>query len=169
VLAPQRIAAAIINDVGPDLSDKGLDRIRSYVGKDVRFASWDEAADAIAANNNHVPARYSHEDWVRVARRVCREERGEIRFDYDMAIVVPFSTPAPQVDLWPLFGALARKPLLVVRGEKSDLLTAATARDMRKAAPGVKFAVVEGVGHAPELIEPEASAAIDAFLAGLDD
>ena len=101
-----------------------------------------------------------------MARRNCREDNGEIRFDYDMAIAEPFKTagPAPQVDLWPLFTALAQKPLLVVRGEKSDLLTTQTTDKMQTVAPGMKLAVVPGVGHAPELNEPEAIAAVDEFL-----
>ena len=164
-IAPQRIAATILNDIGPEIGNAGLDRIRSYVGKDVRFTSWDEAADRIANNVGRVPPSYKQEDWVRMARRVCREEGGEIRFDYDMAIVVPFeAAPTPTVDMWPLFGALAQKPLLVIRGELSDLLSAEAAAKMQSAAPQAKFAVVPGVGHAPELDEPEALAAIDAFL-----
>jgi pimeloyl-ACP methyl ester carboxylesterase len=100
-----------------------------------------------------------------MAHRVCREDNGEIRFDYDMAIVVPFeASPAPTVDMWPLFMTLAQKPLLVVRGEKSDLLSADAAAKMQAAAPAVRFAVVPGVGHAPELDEPEALEATDAFL-----
>ena len=164
--APQRIAAAIINDVGPDVDPAGINRILTYVGKDVRFKSWDEAADTIAANYGSKFDRFTHADWVAMARRNCREEGGEIRFDYDMAIAEPFKTagPVPQVDLWPLFAALGQKPLLVVRGEKSDLLTAATADKMLAAAPGMKLAVVPGVGHAPELNEPEAVSAIDEFL-----
>jgi len=164
--APQRIAAAIINDVGPDVDPAGINRILTYVGKDVRFSSWDEAADTIAANYGSKFDRFTHADWVAMARRNCREKNGEIRFDYDMAIAEPFRTagPAPQVDLWPLFAALGHKPLLVVRGEKSDLLTAETAAKMQAVAPGMKLAVVSGVGHAPELSEPEAVAAIDEFL-----
>ena len=102
-----------------------------------------------------------------MARRNCREENGEIRFDYDMAIAEPFKTtgPMPHIDLWPLFAALAQVPLLVVRGERSDLLTAATASRMQQVAPAMKLATVSGVGHAPELNEPEAVAAIDEFLA----
>jgi pimeloyl-ACP methyl ester carboxylesterase len=164
--APQRIAAAIINDVGPDVDPAGVNRILTYVGKDVRFSSWDEAADTIAANYGSKFDRFTHSDWVAMAKRNCREENGEIRFDYDMAIAEPFRTagPVPQVDLWPLFAALGHKPLLVVRGEKSDLLTAETAAKMRAIAPAMKLAVVAGVGHAPELSEPEAVAAIDEFL-----
>lgn len=168
-MAPQRIAACILNDVGPDVDVEGVSRILSYVGKDLRFGSWDEAAAAIESNQKGAFEDYSRDDWVKMAKRNCREENGEIRFDYDMAIAEPFKTtgPTPHIDLWPLFSALARKPLLVVRGEKSDLLTAATAVKMQETALGAKLATVTGVGHAPELNEPEAVAAIDAFLAAL--
>jgi pimeloyl-ACP methyl ester carboxylesterase len=167
--APQRIKASILNDVGPDVDSAGIERILTYVGKDVRFSSWDEVADVIAGNYGEAFERYTHEDWVKMAKRNCREEAGEIRFDYDMAIAEPFKTlgAAPQADLWPLFEALSRKPLLVVRGAKSDLLTAATAAKMQAMAGHMKLAVVPGVGHAPELNEPEAVEAIDAFLGDL--
>ncbi|MFL6744390.1 MAG: alpha/beta fold hydrolase, partial [Sphingomicrobium sp.] len=120
-LAPQRIAAAILNDVGPELSDAGLDRIKSYVGKGVQFKDWDEVARAIASNNSHAFESYTADDWIRMAKRNMREDNGEIVFDYDMAIAEPFKAagPAPEIDMWPLFAALARKPLLVIRGANS--------------------------------------------------
>ncbi len=169
-MAPQRIAATILNDVGPDVDPSGVDRILTYVGKDVRFASWDEAGRAIAANYGAAFDRYTHEDWVKMAKRNCREDDGEIRFDYDMAIAEPFKAagPTPDIDLWPLFRLLGSKPLLVVRGEKSDLLTAATAERMCREVPDMQLAVIPGVGHAPELNEPEAVTAIDAFLGGVE-
>ena len=166
---PQRIYATILNDIGPDVEPGGVDRILTYVGKDRRFKSWDETAEAIAANYGASFDRYTHEDWVKMAKRNCREDKGEIRFDYDMAIAEPFKTsgPTPHVDLWPFFAVLAQKPLLVVRGAKSDLLTMSTATKMQEVAPSMKLVVVPGVGHAPELNEPEAVAAIDEFLGGL--
>jgi pimeloyl-ACP methyl ester carboxylesterase len=168
-MAAQRIFATIMNDVGPDVDVEGVNRILTYVGNDRRFGSWDEAADAIAANYGASFERYTHDDWVKMAKRNCREENGEVRFDYDMAIAEPFKTtgPTPHVDLWPFFRVLAEKPLLVVRGAKSDLLTEATARRMQQVAPDMKLVVVPGVGHAPELNEPKAVAAIDEFLAKL--
>jgi pimeloyl-ACP methyl ester carboxylesterase len=167
-IAPERIAGAILNDIGPELELAGVDRIRTYVGKDVRFASWEAAAAAIAANNLHIPESYGDADWLKAARRNCREEKGEIRFDYDPAIAVPFeaAVTAPAVDLWPSFQVLAAKPLLVVRGERSDLLSAAALDRMREAAPSATFVTVPGVGHTPMLDEHEAVAAIDAFLSG---
>jgi pimeloyl-ACP methyl ester carboxylesterase len=170
VLAPQRIAGAILNDVGPEVGQSGIDRIKTYLGKDIRFRDWDEAAEAIAGNYGASFDRYTHDDWVKMAKRNCREENGEIRFDYDMAIALPFNTggETPQVDMWPLFAALAQKPLLLVRGAKSELLAAETAARMQAEAPQMKFALVQGVGHAPELNEPEALSAIEDFLVSFD-
>ncbi len=169
-MAPERIAASILNDVGPDVDVAGVERILSYVGKDSRFRSWDEAAETIAANYGASFDRYTHDDWLKMAKRNCREENCEIRFDYDMAIAEPFKRtgPVPRVDLWPLFAALGSKPLLVVRGAKSDLLTEKTVARMEEVAPRMKLATVQGVGHAPELNEPEAIAAIDGFLDGIE-
>jgi pimeloyl-ACP methyl ester carboxylesterase len=169
VMAPQRIAAAILNDVGPELTTAGLDHIQLYVGKDVRFRSWDEAAAAIAASQGSAFPGYSHADWLAMARRNCREDNGEIRFDYDMAIADVFKTagPTPKIDLWPLFVTLGQKPLLVVRGEISDLLAGPALVKMHAAVPSLRSVTIPGIGHAPTLDEPEALAAIDGFLASL--
>ncbi len=168
-LAPRRIAAAILNDVGPELSQEGLDRIKTYVGRDVRFASWDDAARALAATNRNLPATHTHADWLEMARRTCRQDGGEIRFDYDMAIAHPFNAKgaAPTIDMWPLFDALAAKPLLVLRGEHSDLLSADALTAMQQAAPDGRFVSVPGLGHPPDLSEPASVAAIDSFLSAL--
>ena len=76
----------------------------------------------------------------------------------------PGEAPPPAPDLWPLFKGLAAGPLLTIRGGTSDLLSADIARRMREAAPGMAYAEVSGVGHAPMLDEPQALAAIDALL-----
>jgi len=168
-MAPERIKAGILNDVGPDVAPGGVDRILTYVGKDRRFANWDEAAAAVEAAQGSQYEKFGRDDWVAMAKRNCREENGEIRFDYDMAIAEPFKSlgATPAVDLWPFFEALAQKPLLVIRGEKSDLLTPETAAKMQRVAPQLKLATVPGVGHAPELDEPVAAAAIEDFLGSL--
>jgi pimeloyl-ACP methyl ester carboxylesterase len=169
LLAPQRIAAAILNDVGPELAQAGLDRIQQYVGRGERFASWDEAADAIAVHQAAAFPGYRRSDWLAMARRNCVEREGAIVFDYDPAIADAFRMAGgqPKIDLWPLFEALAQKPLLVVRGELSELLTAAAFKRMQEVAPMGHFVTVPGVGHAPMLDEPEAVAAIESFLGAL--
>jgi pimeloyl-ACP methyl ester carboxylesterase len=168
VTAPQRIAAAILNDVGPELNQAGLDRIRIYVGKGEEFAGWHEAAKAIAGNQSAAFPSYDESAWLAMAQRNCREKDGKIVFDYDPAIADVFKAgPTPKIDLWPLFAALAQKPLLVIRGERSELLSAETLEKMKGAAPDAWVAAVTNVGHPPMLDEPEAIAAIDAFLDSL--
>jgi len=167
-MQPQRIAAAILNDVGPALTPVGLERIQSYVGNDTRFRTWDEAAAAIKANQGPAFPNYNHDDWLAMVRRNCCEDNGEIRFDYDMAIIIPFeAAPTPKIDMWPLFRALGEKPLLVVRGEISDLLSAESLAKMHDAVPDMKSVTVPQTGHAPMLDEPEAEAAIDDFLSAV--
>ena len=169
-MAPQRIAATILNDVGPELNAVGLDRIMDYVGKGGEFHSWDEAAGAIRRNVGSAHPDYTDADWVKMAQRLCREHRGVIVFDYDLAIAHPFEAkgPVPKIDMWPLFETLGEKPLLVVRGEISELLTPDALERMHEAAAEMKSVTVPRVGHAPMLDEPEAAAAIDRFLASLD-
>ena len=170
-IAPERIAAAILNDVGPELGDAGLDHIRKYVGRGERFANWDEAAQVIRGNQQAAFPNYGAADWHAAAHRHCREKDGRVEFDYDPAIADAFkdAEATPKVDMWPLFMALARKPLLVVRGELSELLHPETLERMRAAAPDMKSVTVAQVGHAPMLDEPEAAAAIDSFLDSLPD
>jgi pimeloyl-ACP methyl ester carboxylesterase len=163
---PDRIAAAVVNDVGPTLEEAGLARIRTYVGKGVEFADWNEAAAYVAGINNHLPASNGPGDWERAARRLCREHDGRIVFDYDMAIGRAFNEPgsSPVFDMWPLYRQLARKPLLILRAEHSDLLSAETAAAMEGVGADTQLVCVPGVAHAPELSEPAAVEAIDAFL-----
>ncbi len=165
---PQRISATVLNDVGPELEQSGIDRIRHYVGKPVRFRDWDEAAEYIAEINRGLPASNGRDDWVRAARRVGKEDGDGIIFDYDMAIAEPFNQrndgAAPAFDLWPLYKKLESAPLLIVRGELSDLLSPSAAQAMLEAHPNAELVTVPGVGHAPELNEAEAVAAIDRLL-----
>ncbi len=164
--AAERIAGAVLNDVGPELDPAGLERIRTYVGKQVHFRSWDEAAAAFQDKFGRVHPRYAPLDWLRYAKRVARATEAGVELDYDMAIAEPFSTieaePAP--DAWPLLKGLAGRPVLILRGESSDLLSPAVAERMRSAIPGAQLVSVPGVGHAPDFDEPETIEALDRLL-----
>ena len=166
VLDEDRIAAAILNDVGPELAEAGLERIRNYVGTEPIFATWDEAVTAVKSNQGGLPVDWDAADWKALAHRLCSErDDGSIRFDYDPAIAVPFRTSATgTVDMWPLFDALARKPVLALRGEHSELFTAAALERLGQRSATVSTVTVPRVAHPPDLAEPEAAAAIDAFL-----
>lgn len=170
-MRPDLIAGAILNDIGPEIATEGLTRIGGYVGAAEPAATWAEAAQRARAVNGVALPNLTDADWMTFARRTWREvEPGRIIPDYDPAIAQAFAgAPAGSTqsspDLWPLFMALAvNRPLLLIRGAKSDLLTAGTAGRMQALAPQMRRLDIEGVGHAPTLDEPVARSAILDFL-----
>ncbi|MDB5453286.1 MAG: alpha/beta hydrolase fold protein [Caulobacteraceae bacterium] len=167
-IKPAAVAASVLNDVGPELSPVGLTRIGGYVGGGGPVVDWSDAARYAAMINGVAFPDYAETDWDRFARRLFDEKDGALALAYDPDISAPFKVaptgPAP--DLWPLLKGLAAcGPLLLVRGEISDLIDADIAARMREAAPSMAYAEVPRVGHAPELTEPAAWAAIERLLA----
>lgn len=166
--APQRIAAAVINDVGPYLEPAGLRRIAGYVGQGRAYPTWMHAARALRENQDAAFPGYAVQDWLAMAKRVMTVSgNGRIVFDYDMKIAEPFvgMDVNKQPDIWAGVEALAGKPVTILRGELSDLLSRDTLKRMVVRLPGCETVTIPGVGHAPTLIEPEAEAAIDRLLA----
>ncbi|MNH76538.1 Non-heme chloroperoxidase [compost metagenome] len=171
-IKPKAIAAAILNDVGPELAPEGLARIAAYAGQPLVIETWADAAAYARRINETALPHYTEADWAAFARRTFREgAEGAPVLDYDPDISAPIKAAGAKAlipNLWPYFRALARrKPTLLLRGATSDLLSPAIVAKMRKAAPAMAYAEVPGVGHAPMLDEPEARAAIFEFLAGV--
>ena len=168
---PDLLTGVVINDIGPEIDPKGMARIQGYVGGSGPFRSWEEAAEAARAINGVAfPNETSQDFWIAFAKRLCREtESGEIVLDYDPAIAKPVEAgDAAPPDLWPVFDALKDTPLLVVRGEISDILPKETTQTMAEHHPDMRLAEVPAVGHAPLLTEPAAWSAIDAFLSEIE-
>ncbi len=160
----ERIAGALLNDIGPVVDSAGIDRIMGYVGKATRFAGWDEAIDQVSSRNLDVYPDYSRAEWERFVRRMAREDGSSVIFDYDMAIASNFESAATAPEIWPLFQALDGRPVTILRGELSDLLNAEVAARMATEISDVELVTVPHVGHAPSLDEPESLAALDRLL-----
>ena len=171
-LNPRIVAAAILNDIGPEADRAGLGRIAAYSGRPVQTPTWADAAAYAREINGVAFPHYGDADWDAFARRIFREGAdGAPTLDYDPDISVPIKAGGARAltpNLWPHFRRLARRrPTLLIRGETSDLLSPAIAGRMRKAAPSMRYVEVPGVGHAPMLDEPEAKAEIFEFLRDL--
>lgn len=166
---PGVVAGAVLNDIGPVIEPEGLERIRDYVGQGRSFPTWMHAARALIESQGQAHPGFAIADWLAMAKRLMTVgQNGRIVFDYDMKIAEPFARQggeAPAVDLWPAFGALATVPVLGLRGELSDILSAETHAAMAQRLPLGEFLTIARVGHAPTLDEPEAIAAIDRLLA----
>jgi len=167
---PGRVAAAVINDIGPKIESAGLSRIGVYVGQGRIYPTWIHAARSMASVHSEAFPGYDLEAWIEMAKRtMVVSQNGRISYDYDMAIAEPFKQPgnAAPPDLWPAFDALANVPMVLVRGALSDLLSPETVAEMGNRNPAMTHITVPGVGHAPMLNEPEARGAIDALLTAI--
>lgn len=166
--APDRVLGAAMNDVGPELKTEGLGAIAGYLGKTPPFATLDAAAAARLGDPAFpdVPL----ERWRQMIGNTTRETGDGLVIDYDPALreaVFGSPPPDPAPDLWPLFDALAAKPLALIWGMNSDLLSEATVARMQARAPGMILAKVPNRGHTPFLDEPEALAALTTWLEAL--
>ena len=167
-MQPERIAGALLNDIGPVIEPAGLKRIAEYVGQGRSFPTWMHAARALQETHADAFPAYAVTDWLAMAKRTMTlSGAGRIVFDYDMDIAQAFAAldpDAPAADLWPGIDGLRGRPVTLVRGALSGLLSEATFAKMGRRLPDAELVTVAGVGHAPMLDEPEAAAAIDRLL-----
>jgi pimeloyl-ACP methyl ester carboxylesterase len=165
------LAGVLLNDVGPELDKAGLSRIRGYVGRPAQYPTWMHTARAVAEANAAVYPTYEVEDWLKMAKRLHRlTSAGRIVLDYDMKIAEPFRVPGNEAgpDMWLAFEALRSIPTLVVRGDRSDILSADTAARMAASLERGELVTIAQTGHAPTLDEPQAAKAIDRLLARIE-
>jgi len=169
---PNRIAGALLNDIGPVIETAGIEHIRGYLGHARSLPTWMHAARALEEMQSIAHPTFTIEDWLVMAKRcMVLGQHGRIGFDYDMGIADPFNAtgdPTPAPDMWPAFEALSGRPLVLVRGGLSGLLSEATAAEMKRRVPDMEQVTVPQVGHAPTLDEPEAVEALDRLLARIE-
>lgn len=167
------VAAAVLNDAGPEISDEALRRIAAYAGKPLSPMGRADAAAYVQRIAQSVYPRYGQAEWEAMVERTFRMlPDGRWVLDYDPAIVRtinPWMLRLLRPLIWRAYRKLARAcQTLLVRGETSDILGRDLAMRMVAAAPGTLLAEVPEVGHAPSLSEPEARAAIADFLARVE-
>ena len=158
-LAGSPIERLVLNDVGPTIEPASLQRIGSYLGQPQHWASEDEAADALwAISQGFGP--HSRAQWLALTRPQLQPDGAGFKPRSDPAIAVPMRAITPelarlgQAALWQAYEQV-RCPTLLLRGEQSDLLSAATAKAMTERGPRARLQLVPGVGHAPTLVQPE--------------
>ena len=163
---PKLVSRIVLNDVGPEVDPRGLERIRGYAGRAAPVRSWAEAAAQVRADYGAAWPDLSDARWDEIARLSYRANaQGVPEADADPLIREPLkSSSAATPDLWPLWRALGRLPILVIRGAHSDILSVTTLARMQRENPGLEVLTVANRGHAPLLDEPGCVAAIERFL-----
>jgi pimeloyl-ACP methyl ester carboxylesterase len=161
------IGRLVVNDVGPLIEPAALARIGDYVGKDPTFATYAEVEHYVrtvsAPFGDLTDAQWRHLTTTNVRQR----PDGRWGLAYDPGIALPFKAAQtqPPADLWGVWEAI-RCPVLVLRGERSDLLSAETATAMAERAANATLLEFRGVGHAPMLLDPHQIDPVVRFLRG---
>jgi pimeloyl-ACP methyl ester carboxylesterase len=164
-----RVSGVVLNDMGPEVDPKGLERIKSYAGRLPKPKDWDDAIAQTRMIFGSAWPNLSIERWSALTRRGYREdEKGVLYVDADPMIGEMLrAAPAATANLWTFWKALRGIPMLAIRGAQSDILSAATFAKMKAENPELTQLEVAQRGHAPLLDEPECVAAIDALLSQL--
>ena len=171
-MRPTAIAGCVLNDIGPVIDPKGLMRIKGYVGKLPQPRTYEEGAEILRRLFDAQFPKLTAEDWLASARRAFKQANGALVPTYDVNLAktlegVDFEKPFPP--LWAQFDALGNVPVMVIRGEHSDLLTPATVEAMRARRQTLETIDVPDQGHAPLLAEADVIARIAAFVDRCDD
>jgi pimeloyl-ACP methyl ester carboxylesterase len=171
VARPTTVAALVLNDIGPVIEPRGLARIKTYVGRMPPPDDWEDAERIMRRLHGAQFTALTDADWRAYTQLTFRNDNGRPAGDYDPALArtfdgVEFDKPVPT--LWKEFATLAGVPVLVIRGENSDLLSAETVAAMRAAHPQIEIMIVPGQGHAPLLIHQQPIQRIAAFVASAD-
>lgn len=164
---PGVFSHVVLNDIGPELSKVGLDRISSYVGQGGPISTWEEAVAYNRSINSVAFPTLSDDQWETFTRQLFSERDGAPYLDYDPAIsqaVKADDGSAVPPDFWPVYQLLNAQPLMLVRGAISDLLNNEIKDRMMDEVPGLEYLEVPEVGHAPMLIDERVTDAIERFI-----
>jgi pimeloyl-ACP methyl ester carboxylesterase len=168
---PFPIRKLVLNDVGPTISWQAIERIGSYLGDPLRFASVEEAAEALRRISIGF-GPHTQAQWLALTRPMLKpapEGDGRLMLHYDPAIAVPFRALTPEssaqseVVLWQLYDAI-RAETLLLRGTESDLFARETALAMTQRGPQARLVEFAGVGHAPTLVAEDQVRTVCDFL-----
>ena len=168
---PVPVRKLVLNDVGPAIEWQALQRIGQYLGNAPRFASLEQAAQAMwvisTSFGPHTP-----EQWLALSKHMVKpmaDEKGGVTLHYDPAIAVPFrsitqeAAAQGEVALWQVYDNIKAQTLLL-RGANSDLLSSGTAQAMTQRGPKARLIEFASVGHAPTLIAADQVQVVGDFL-----
>ncbi|MFT4079118.1 alpha/beta fold hydrolase [Rhodomicrobium sp.] len=172
ITRPAAIGCAILNDIGPAIETAGLARIMGYTGKIPVPADWDEAVRVVRDINRRQFTALDNAGWRSWTRQLFNEDaEGRPAPAYDPNIgkalsEIDISKPVPT--MWEHFESLRSVPVMVIRGEHSDLLSAATVQEMQARHPRLTPVLIPNEGHAPLLKDRFSERLIADFLIDAD-
>ncbi len=154
-MVPERVAGIVLIDVGHRLEPEGVRKIVDFMTAHESFASLDEAAAAIA---EYLPQRRSPNP-ASLSRNLRQRDDGRWEWKHSVGKRVRerqaagVDVPHPAEHLDQVTEGLADSaakltcPVLILRGERSDVLSDEGADDLLQLIPDARLAIVEKAGH----------------------
>ena len=154
----------VMNDVGCHIPKSAIERIGQYLGQEGAYESIEALEGDIRAVSPF--GALTAEQWRHLALHSAKQdEDGRWRFRYDPGVAKNYAAAAPaDVDLRPYWNQV-HGPVLVIRGEHSDLLLPETLEEMKR-RPRTESLVVRDTGHCPMLMDEQQVGTIRRFLLG---
>ncbi|WP_339778068.1 alpha/beta hydrolase [uncultured Thalassospira sp.] len=149
-VAPKRISRILLNDIGPELAQDAVDRIKSYVGGTPEFTSIAEI-DAILRTIYAPFGLENDAEWAELALNSTRRlPNGKYAMHYDPRVMAVFRDQIDDYDGWDMFNRLSC-PVTLFSGAQSDLVPETIVKKMQDARPDMAVLSLENCGHAPYL------------------
>ena len=165
-----RVRSLVLNDNAPELAQPAIDRIRAYAGQPPAFDTVPEL-EAFFRQVYQPYGWLNDAQWRRLTETsVRRLPDGRVTPHYDPAMVRQFIVHPDDYRIWEHYDAIT-VPVLLLRGEESDLVLPDTVPQMHARGPGAlgRLQVIEvpGCGHAPALNVPQQLAWVSDFIASV--
>jgi pimeloyl-ACP methyl ester carboxylesterase len=161
-----RYKKIIMNDLGIKIEKTGLERIVQSQLQPLPN-TWNEAI-ALLQEQYKNKMTLSLDEWKYFAENLYIDSNGTPQKDYDMAIIYALKEFLDSNQDLPVFDEffklLVNTPVLLIRGENSDILSMNTVYKMQAMHPTMQFLEVKNRGHVPFLNEPECIDSICNFL-----
>jgi pimeloyl-ACP methyl ester carboxylesterase len=150
------IRRLVINDIGPSIPWPALRRIGDYLrSAPVDFPTF-AAAEAYFREILAPFGQLTPEQWGHITKHsVVATPEGRYRLRYDPRIAEAFRPGRMyNLSLWDYWDAI-KGPVLVLRGQDSDLLPGDIAVQMTRRGPRAELIEIAGCGHAPPLMSDD--------------
>jgi pimeloyl-ACP methyl ester carboxylesterase len=151
-VSPGIASAVVLVDIVPNMEQSGANRIHNFMADRVEsgFGSLDEVADAIAQYNPHRPRPTDLDGLTANLRR--RGDRWYWHWDPQFISGAAPHPPFEITDADRMHAAVeaivcSGVPMLLIRGQVSDLVSQERADEFLARFPQVEFTDVRGAGH----------------------
>lgn len=164
---PGLVRKLVLNDAAPEFDAVGIARHAALMHRNATPSNWSDCAAQLERDKGAEFPQFDTRDWQDMARQIWRDENGKPVIDTAKDLkrwsnLVDYDSRRPS--LWPEFAILRNRPVLLVRGEHSDLVTEQIVEAMQSIHHDLRIQIAANQGHVPQLDRDGLSVQVLEFL-----